>query len=119
VCAGAGIVSTCAGAGVASACAGAGIVSASGGGERRPSVCTAAGEGGTQVGRRGSVCGGGRRPSIAAIPPSIPVIAMTANAMRGDKEKCLLAGMNDYISKPFQKQQLIEIVQKWVNRSAQ
>lgn len=72
------------------------------------------------MGRRGSACAGGRRRSlsIASIPRGIPVIAMTANAMRGDREKCLSVGMNDYISKPFQKQQLLDIVQKWVPTSA-
>ena len=42
----------------------------------------------------------------------IPIIAITANAMIGDKEKCLSAGIDDYISKPFQPAALIEIIKK-------
>ena len=42
----------------------------------------------------------------------IPIIAITANAMIGDMEKCLSAGIDDYISKPFQPAALIEIIKK-------
>ena len=45
---------------------------------------------------------------------SINVIAMTANAMAGDRERCLAAGMNDYISKPIRQQQLRETLAKWL-----
>ena len=39
---------------------------------------------------------------------------MTAKAMRGDREKCLATGMNDYIAKPIRKDAVLEMLQKWV-----
>jgi CheY-like chemotaxis protein len=42
----------------------------------------------------------------------VPIIAITANAMLGDKEKCLSAGIDDYISKPYQPASLIDIINK-------
>jgi CheY-like chemotaxis protein len=44
----------------------------------------------------------------------IPIIAITANAMLGDKERCISAGIDDYISKPFQPAALIEIIKKYI-----
>ena len=42
-----------------------------------------------------------------------PIIAITANAMQGDKEKCMNAGMDDFLSKPFKSQEIISVVNKW------
>ncbi len=46
---------------------------------------------------------------------NVPIIAMTANAMKGDKEECLAAGMNDYVAKPVTKAKLAEILPKWLD----
>jgi CheY-like chemotaxis protein len=46
----------------------------------------------------------------------IPIVAMTAHAMKGDREKCLDAGMDDYISKPIKRQLVFDMLNKWVLR---
>ncbi|MGM0375970.1 MAG: response regulator [Bacteroidota bacterium] len=45
---------------------------------------------------------------------SLPIIAMTANVLKGDREKCINAGMNDYIGKPVKLNDLQHTIQKWV-----
>lgn len=46
----------------------------------------------------------------------IPVIAMTASAIQGDREKCHEAGMDDYLAKPVEKTRLEEMLVKWADR---
>jgi len=48
---------------------------------------------------------------------NIPIVAMTANAMRGDKEKCIASGMDDYISKPIDPDILKKTLLKWLLNS--
>ncbi|MDM8556391.1 ATP-binding protein [Desulfococcaceae bacterium HSG7] len=47
-------------------------------------------------------------------PPNLPIIAMTANVMAGDREKCLVAGMNDHIAKPIKPTNLYTTLIRWI-----
>ena len=48
------------------------------------------------------------------INANIPIIAVTANAMKGDREKCISAGMDDYMTKPLTLKVIKEILEKWL-----
>jgi CheY-like chemotaxis protein len=55
-----------------------------------------------------------RTPGAFVTPTDTPVVALTANALAGDAERCLAAGFSDYLAKPFKQQQLAELVARWV-----
>lgn len=48
----------------------------------------------------------------------MPIIAVTANVMQGDKDDCLAAGMNDYITKPYNKHELQKVIERWAGNNA-
>ncbi len=48
------------------------------------------------------------------IPSRVPIIALTAHAIKGYKEQCLERGMDDFATKPLKKKTLFEIVNKWL-----
>jgi CheY-like chemotaxis protein/HPt (histidine-containing phosphotransfer) domain-containing protein len=57
-----------------------------------------------------------RNPATGALNPRIPIVAVTANAMPGDREKCLRSGMDDYLSKPIEPDELARVLAKWLGR---
>jgi CheY-like chemotaxis protein len=56
--------------------------------------------------------------NLASAVREIPIIAMTANAMAGDRERCIASGMDDYISKPVSLPKLQSTLERWIHKRA-
>ena len=59
-----------------------------------------------------------RDPGSGVRNPKIPVIAMTAHALTGDREKCLDFGMDDYVAKPINRTHLMTVINRWAGRQS-
>jgi two-component system, sensor histidine kinase and response regulator len=55
-----------------------------------------------------------RQQGSKTLNPYVPIIAMTAATMQGDREKCIQAGMSDFIAKPVQQKELTEMLGRWL-----
>ena len=59
-----------------------------------------------------------RNPATGTLNPRIPIVAVTANAMPGDREKCLACGMDDYLPKPIEPDELAQVLARWTDQPA-
>ncbi len=57
-----------------------------------------------------------RLPETGALNPQVPIVAVTANAMPGDREKCLQNGMDDYLPKPIEPEVVMQVLARWLGQ---
>ncbi|MCS6898121.1 MAG: response regulator [Nitrospira sp.] len=58
--------------------------------------------------------GGANADAEPPTPRHVPIIAMTANAMEADRLQCLASGMNDFVSKPIRREDLEQVLSRWL-----
>lgn len=55
--------------------------------------------------------------ALGGLNTTIPIIALTANAMVGDRNKCIAAGMDDYVTKPLKRESFLEVLRHWIGKT--
>ncbi len=60
-----------------------------------------------------------KREASGELAGRIPIVALTANALKGDRERCLDAGMDDYLAKPLESDKLRAVLEKYLGRPSQ
>ena len=55
-----------------------------------------------------------RSGQVQGIDPAVPIVALTAHAIKGEDDKCFEAGMNDYLTKPLDVKQLVQVLGKYL-----
>jgi CheY-like chemotaxis protein len=58
-----------------------------------------------------------RKEASGVLNPDIPIVAMTASTMQGDRERCIRAGMNDFVAKPVKPGELAEVLARWLAKT--